>query len=115
MMFTFWRFGDKYFCLANTCGIAAGALYTLVIFQKDVTKEDTPFLILMCGFLLPFQLHVLFLCCYSAKYLSKAHPLLHAFKLAESAIEATMSACVQSYAMIFRTLKYWDYIFTFLS
>jgi hypothetical protein len=47
--------------------------------------------------------------------MSKAHPLLHSFKLAESAIEATVSACVQSYAMIFRNLSGSDYIFTFVS
>merc|ERR1719491_1904524 len=73
-------------------------------------------MILLCGFLLPFQMHVLFLCGYSAVYEDRRpHPLLHCFKLAESALEATVSALIQSYAMIFRHLKYWDYIITFAS
>jgi hypothetical protein len=115
MMWTFYWHGDVYFCISSLLGIVAGILYTLAVFRKDVSKSDPPWMILMCGFLLPFQFHVLFLCIYSSSYMSKAHPLLHSFKLAESAIEATVSACVQSYAMIFRNLSGSDYIFTFVS
>lgn len=118
MMWTFYHFGDKYFILFTCIGIGAGVIYTLAEFIRNVKHSDPTWMILLCGFLLPFQLHVLFLCFYSATYDDRrghAHPLLHCFKLAESALEATMSALIQSYAMIFRHLEHWDYMFTFLS
>mmetsp|Transcript_88350 Transcript_88350/g.202043 ORF Transcript_88350/g.202043 Transcript_88350/m.202043 type:complete len:1235 (+) Transcript_88350:35-3739(+) len=107
MMTTFYQYGDINFVAATLVGIGTGVLFTLVEMTNCLQPSDPSWMTLVVGFLLPFQLHVLFLCGYST-FQGHPHPLLHSSKLAESAIEGTMSALVQTYALIFRSLEWED-------
>eukprot|EP00931_Biecheleriopsis_adriatica_P053549 TRINITY_DN31366_c0_g1_i1.p1 TRINITY_DN31366_c0_g1~~TRINITY_DN31366_c0_g1_i1.p1 ORF type:complete len:1194 (+),score=221.79 TRINITY_DN31366_c0_g1_i1:44-3625(+) len=114
MMFTFYHYEDYQFMVATIAGIVLAVFFTLSEMSKAVSEGDPPWLILVAGFLLPSQFHVLFLCCVST-WKGRVHPLLHAFKLAEACVEGTVGALVQTYALIFRDMEWDDKVVGYVS
>jgi len=102
-MTIFIQTGDPMFFMANLTGIALGILFSFVdmIRQVDVTRESR-IVVLALGFLMPLQLHVILLSFLSI-YQGQKHLLLYSAKLAESVVEATIIALVQTYAVIFKS------------
>eukprot|EP00927_Polykrikos_kofoidii_P072351 TRINITY_DN6847_c0_g1_i9.p1 TRINITY_DN6847_c0_g1~~TRINITY_DN6847_c0_g1_i9.p1 ORF type:complete len:1428 (+),score=247.11 TRINITY_DN6847_c0_g1_i9:76-4284(+) len=115
MLFTFYEYGDYKFIAVSILGILLGTFFTLVEMVKVVDEDDPPWMLLICGFLLPFGLHVLFLSGYSTLKGGGVHPLLHTFKLSEACIEGTVSSLVQTYALIFRNMAWEDKVVGYIS
>mmetsp|Transcript_23298 Transcript_23298/g.53672 ORF Transcript_23298/g.53672 Transcript_23298/m.53672 type:complete len:1232 (-) Transcript_23298:110-3805(-) len=115
MLMVFRKNGDYKFILMSFLGMALATFYSLVEMVRGIQPVDPPRLMLLLGFLLPFQLHVFALCIYSTVFLKGPHPMLLSFKLAESALEATVSSVIQTYSAIFRHLDTHDKMLTYLS
>jgi len=103
-LLTFTQTGDRFFFLTNLSAIVVAALYTAFhIFDKgerllaDLSHTE----IFALGISYVFQLHIVYLCWISWKR-GKKHQLLIDAKFAEAAIEAVVSALVQTYAVVFR-------------
>jgi len=107
--------GDYHFILVSIGGIILGTLYCLVEMIRGMGPPDPPWLLLVLGFLLIPQGHVFALCVYSTIMLKGPHPMLLSFKLAESALEATVSSVIQTYSSIFRHLSAHDQAITYIS
>jgi len=105
MLFSFFQYSDYKFMAVSISGIGLGVVFTLFEMESwlRTNTQDPHWMIMMCGFLLPFQLHVAFLCVYSTAC-GVVHPLIYSFKLAECFIEGSISSLIQTYALIFRDL-----------
>lgn len=113
MLNFFWQNGDiKFFCVSVTGIVVSIGLSFFDMAQKaENTSGDHSFM-LRLGFLLPFQLHVLFLGIYSVLN-GKKHAFLYTSKLFQSVVESSTSAAVQTYALIFWDLSWSVKMFAF--
>jgi hypothetical protein len=100
---TFWQTNNPRFLYTNVSAMVAAAIYTAYhIYQHgdrllaDLSLKE----IFILGISYVFQMHVVFLCWISWKQ-GKKHQLLIDSKFAEAAIEAVISALVQTYAVVF--------------
>eukprot|EP00931_Biecheleriopsis_adriatica_P058526 TRINITY_DN3486_c0_g1_i2.p1 TRINITY_DN3486_c0_g1~~TRINITY_DN3486_c0_g1_i2.p1 ORF type:complete len:1258 (-),score=327.51 TRINITY_DN3486_c0_g1_i2:53-3805(-) len=94
----------------NVGAILAANAYTMSDMMKEIDVDGAHWIgdpgrqVLLLGFLVPVYLHVGLLVWISWRK-GKKHPLLTCAKLAEAAIEASISAFIQTYALIFSD---WD-------
>lgn len=124
MMMAFLEHRDILFLCSNLTGIFAGLVYTGYEMTQAIRakkaasgvdkKLESKSFLLIVGFCIPLQLHVLFLCATSL-WEGKKNPLLLVAKLAESIVESTVSAAVQTYALIFRDLPFHEKAVGFVS
>ncbi|CAJ1371593.1 unnamed protein product [Effrenium voratum] len=100
---TFYQTNNPRFLMMNLSAMFAAAVYTAYhVFVHgdrllaDLSRQE----VFTLGVAYVFQLHVVYLCWISWKR-GKKHQLLIDSKFAEAAIEAVVSALVQTYAVIF--------------
>ncbi|CAE8713482.1 unnamed protein product [Polarella glacialis] len=112
-MYIFWQHSNFWFLLGNFGGIVLGLLWTAVEFYKilrDGERED--YLpggqVLIVGLLIPMAgMHVTYLSVLSL-FTGDKHRFLFISTLAESVLESSVSAFVQTYAVVFSTLSLAD-------
>eukprot|EP00929_Paragymnodinium_shiwhaense_P062865 TRINITY_DN31403_c0_g1_i1.p1 TRINITY_DN31403_c0_g1~~TRINITY_DN31403_c0_g1_i1.p1 ORF type:complete len:1376 (-),score=462.91 TRINITY_DN31403_c0_g1_i1:157-4284(-) len=124
MCMTFVRYGDVWFMTFSVLGIVLALIFTTMEMNRqlsslreagNIAAADGLFAqLLFIGFLIPFQLHMFYICCRSV-WDGKPHLFLYTSKLAESVVEATVSGSVQTYATIFRHLDVEDMVVAYAS
>lgn len=108
MFQTFYLHGDIMFLTFNLMGIVGGLSFTLYQMSQSIEGLDASEKLsyswsVLLGVSVPFSLHVALLSFWSL-WKGKKHSFLRATKLAETLFEATTSAGIQTYALIFRSL-----------